>query len=219
MDDFAAARAYVSVPLTDADVALYANQDQAPRNATTDGWLDEMLRAAFLAAPGNVAQLNQLIESSGASPLPASSTSCASPLPQSVVAQPQPTAAPLSGVVGRCVASREAAGKIVVRQNLPRGLTTVDGVLTAWEDGVDGLVPMRLFVGNKHPTIKLDRAERKQLNDHARIARKVLWSDFVEGIGREEFRIRYEVDSEGRTRTLKAIRVVLEREARASKST
>ncbi|KAK1859239.1 hypothetical protein I4F81_001836 [Pyropia yezoensis] len=112
----------------------------------------------------------------------------------------------------------EASNKVIARQNLPKGLRTVDGVLTAWEDGLDGLLPMRSFVGNQHPTIKLDRAERKQLNDYARIARKVLGGGSVEGIGREQFHVRYEVDSGGKTRTLKAIRVMLEHEARASKS-
>ncbi|KAK1868451.1 hypothetical protein I4F81_010938 [Pyropia yezoensis] len=191
LDDVAAARVYLGAPLTDADVALYVDQSRAPPDGAMDDWLDSMLRATFLAAPGNAAKMNLLINGDG---------------------QPQS-----HGVSGGG-ASGEAPNKVIARQNLPKGLTTVEGVLTAWEDGLDGLLPMRSFVGNKHPTIKLDRAERKQLNDHARIARKVLGGGSVEGIGREQVRVRYEVDSGGKTRTLKVIRVMLEHEARASKS-
>lgn len=262
MDDVAAARVYIGTPLTDADVALYVDQCKAPPDDAMDDWLDSMLRATFLAAPGNVAKMNQLINGDGQRALTGFSTCCASApsyiapvsaappvnhlggVPSTVAAQhtreapttmpslvdhpppatpfavPQrlpPAAAQSHGVSGGG-ANGEATGKAIARQNLPKGLTTVDGVLIAWEDGVDGLLPMRSFVGNKHPTIKLDRAERKQLNDHARIARKVLGGGSVEGIGREQFRVRYEVDSGGKTRTLKAIRVMLEHEARASKS-
>ncbi|KAK1863136.1 hypothetical protein I4F81_005698 [Pyropia yezoensis] len=200
MDDVAAARVYIGTPLTDADVALYVDQCKAAPDDAMDDWLDSMLRATFLAAPGNVAKMNQLINGDGQRALTGFSTGSQS-----------------HGVSGGG-ANGEATGKAIARQNLPKGLTTVDGVLIAWEDGVDGLLPMRSFVGNKHPTIKLDRAERKQLNAHARIARKVLGGGTVEGIGREQFRVRYEVDSGGKTRTLKAIRVMLEHEARASKS-
>lgn len=111
-------------------------------------------------------------------------------------------------------ASRSA---LIARQNLPKGLKTVDAVLQAWEHGRDGLLPMSSFVGNKHPRIKPDRAERRQLNDHARIARNVLGGVGAEGVGREQFRVRYEVDAAGQTRTLKAIRVMLDNEAKAAK--
>jgi len=91
-------------------------------------------------------------------------------------------------------------------QQPPKDLTTVDQVLAAWYSGVDGLLPMKAFVGNKHPTIKIDRRERKQLSDHLCIVRK------LQIIDRDEFREEYETDEKGVTRSLRAVRVALQKE-------
>lgn len=91
----------------------------------------------------------------------------------------------------------------------------MDEVLEAWDNGVNGLLPMSSFVGNRHPTIKLNRAERKALNDHGRIVRKIRGSGTGgdEGVGRDRFWELYEMDADGGVRKLRAIREILEREA------
>jgi len=72
---------------------------------------------------------------------------------------------------------------------------------------------MKLLVGNRHPdaSIRLDRPERKQLADNRRVA------DAVGRLGRDTFRVRYEVNSAGEWRKLSAIRRMLESEASALK--
>ena len=101
----------------------------------------------------------------------------------------------------------------VSRQILPKRLSTVDDVLKAWEDGDDKLPAMKTLVGNRHPNpaIRLDRPERKQLADHKRVV------DAVLRLGRASFRERYEMGGGDKPRTLRDIRVVLEKEAKALK--
>ncbi|KAK1869461.1 hypothetical protein I4F81_011937 [Pyropia yezoensis] len=85
---------------------------------------------------------------------------------------------------------------------LPKSLSSVSDVLKAWNEGVKGLPPMRLFVGNKHSTLRTDRSERKRLSDHKRVVMA------VELLGR-----KHELDSNGEPRPLRVIRAMLEEEA------
>ena len=101
----------------------------------------------------------------------------------------------------------------VSRQISPKRLSTVDDVLKAWEDGDDKISAMKTLVGNRHPNsaTRLDRPERKQLADHKRVV------DAVLRLGRASFRERYEMGGGDKPRTLRDIRVLLEKEAKALK--
>lgn len=99
-------------------------------------------------------------------------------------------------------ARRPSVTTRLVQQKLPKSLSSVSDVLKAWNEGVKGLPPMRLFVGNKHSTLRTDRSERKRLSDHKRVVMA------VELLGR-----KHELDSNGEPRPLRVIRAMLEEEA------
>jgi len=87
----------------------------------------------------------------------------------------------------------------------------VDALLEAWTTGVNGLLPMRTFVGNKND-MRLDRRERKQLSGHRVVVRKLLGEGGQGSIGRDQFRQEYELDATGVTRSLRSIREIIEKE-------
>jgi len=191
------------------------------------GWLDDLCTNYFKGVERRVTALNALVDGRQPtfdcfSPAPSVPPSVPPPAPAgprcptsgapSADASPAPAAAvtaPQSG--GGQAAATPTLPASVSEQKLPKDLTTVDQVIEAWEAGVDGLLPMKVFVGNKHPTLKLDRRERKQLCDHLCIARN------VRSIGRDEFRQRYETDGVGGRRSLRAIRTMLQKEGSGKK--
>ncbi|KAK1868172.1 hypothetical protein I4F81_010666 [Pyropia yezoensis] len=218
LDDKVAARLYTRSPIPDATLQLYRGMYEAGADASTDEWLNDFSLAVFEPAPVNAAALNALVLDGGhpgRSPPPTASS--APNLTCGTASRPPQAALAENGHVspGPAGPSLSAPAVILQKQKLPKGMTTVDAVLTAWEVGIDGLLPMSVFVGNKHPTFKLGRNERKQLGDHLRIAVKVLGGDGVAGVGREKFRVDYEMDPSGKPRTLEGIRVLLEKEAAA----
>lgn len=237
MDDRVAASLYICHPIADADLTVYS----APEQALFDGgddldWLDGFCRAAFNRIPHSVSKLNGLIamherdqtraergvsrtshkstpRSAMPSGLAAGGTADHAPAPTGISsALPSPRSP--TTAVGATPGSPGKPTPTIKKQKLPKKLKKVDDLIEAWTKGIHGLQPMYTFVGNKskNEDMKLDRLERKQLSGHRVVVRKILGEDGQAGIGRERFRQEYEIDSNGATRSLRAIREMIEKE-------
>jgi len=221
MDDAAAVRLYIRDRIPSASLTLYRGQASAASDGSLVGWLDDWCSSVFKDVDRNVAVLNDLVDGRRPADFALSPSVSLPPTGQRATTEPSPPHVTGSLQTGRPPTSAQplhtsqpeggapstsTRPQLVSVQQLPKDLTTVDQVLAAWYSGVDGLLPMKAFVGNKHPTIKLDRRERKQLSDHRCIVRK------LQIIDRDEFREQYETDEKGVTRSLRAIRVTLQKE-------
>lgn len=240
------ARACTPTPLSAEDLVLFEEQAAAPLDGSLDWWMDHLFRQAFGAAACKAARLNALIappqlsrplgprhHPTSTPPLAASVLPC--PLPpfgaskapvDSMLPVVPPRPPPVFSVAPPPLAvtlvSHQPLKKAspaadsatcVSRQILPKPLMTVDQEPEAWANGSDVLPAMKLLVGNRHPdaSIGLDRPERTQLADHKRVVVA------VGRLGRDTFRVRYEVNGAGKWRKLSAIRRMSESEASALK--
>jgi len=197
MDDDAAVRLYIRDGIPPASLTPYRGQASASSDGSLAGWWYDWCSCVFKDVDRNVAVFNDLFD--GRRPAvfaPSPSVSFPS-TGQRATNEPSPPHATGSLQIGRPPTSTyplhtsqpegeepstSTRPQLVSVQQLPKDLTTVDQVLAAWYSGVDRLLPMKAFFGNKHPTIKLDRRERKQLSDHRCIVRK------LQIIDQDEFR-------------------------------
>jgi len=110
-------------------------------------------------------------------------------------------------------ADRGDATRVVFRRDpnqvICRGLRSVDELMLAWEEGYNGYMPIKNF--KKGKSGKLDRAQINLLSKAYGVWRK------VNAMGREEFRMMYELPVNGVAPTLTDIRVRIERENRSAK--
>jgi len=233
MDDEVAASLYIRHPIADEDLKLYAD----PSDAAIDGghggghgggrleWLEGFCRDLFEVVSDNVSRLNQLVEEGNTSvrPLPnqrgsqpSQRAQRSSTLTRKTAAgpsrdrRPLPATSPTSPPASRSPTATKTTPK-VARQKLPNLLQTMDALLEAWTTGVNGLLPMRTFVGNKND-MKLDRRERKHLSGHRFVVCKCLGEGGQGSIGRDQFRREYELDATSVKRSLRSIREMIEKE-------
>jgi len=105
---------------------------------------------------------------------------------------------------GTRVAFRRDPNQVICRR-----LRSVDELMLAWEEGHNGYMPMKTF--KKGKSGKLDRAQINLLSKAY-----VVWKK-VNAMGREEFRMMYELPVNGVTPTMTDIRGRIERENRSAK--